>query len=228
MNKRYEVVSIARGCVGGQDPDRFWRVVQPALMGRPTRIAWCGGFCLWVLRTAGLCEWDWIIWKGGNTPSGFLFRLPLTIEPEVGDIAYYRHLQHHAIVERVNGNQIDTIDGNQGPGEQVLPKRKFREQISAFYSIAPLLPEEERFLGEEVTEPALVRNMPVLRHGSSGPAVKLLQERLTHFGWPLVQDGSWGSKTGNAVYNFQLQRGLKPDGVVGRKTWSLLLREADN
>ncbi len=225
MSKRDEVVSIARACVGPQDPDRFWRVVRPALMGQPTKISWCGGFALWALRVAGLCDWDWVIWKGGNSPSGFLYRLPITIEPEPGDMAYYRHLSHHAIVAKVNGDNIETIDGNQKPGESVQVRQKTRAQVTAFYSIAPLLPESERFTGEPPTVPDGVEKMPTVRNGSSGPAVKLLQERLAYWGWNLIPDGKWGPMTANAVFNFQKDHGLTADGVVGRQTWRLLFKD---
>lgn len=58
----------------------------------------------------------------------------------------------------------------------------------------------------------------VLKRGDKGPAVRLLQEKLNQQGAHLRPDGDFGSRTEQEVRNFQLKRGLKPDGVVGPKT----------
>lgn len=60
--------------------------------------------------------------------------------------------------------------------------------------------------------------LPVLRRGSKGAEVKILQ---THLG--IASDGSFGPGTENAVRAFQRSRGLTPDGVVGAQTWGALL-----
>lgn len=128
---RDAVVRIARAELGPQHPDRYWAEVCPAFVGHPHDVAWCGGFALWCLRKAGLCDWSWQIGKG------FLFRLTKTNAPEAGDIAYFEKGQHHAIVERCEAGQVWTIDGNSltAPAEGVTAKvRKFSD-VTAFYSI---------------------------------------------------------------------------------------------
>lgn len=60
--------------------------------------------------------------------------------------------------------------------------------------------------------------LPVLRRGSKGAEVKILQ---SHLG--IASDGSFGPGTENAVRAFQRSRGLTPDGVVGAQTWGALL-----
>jgi len=59
----------------------------------------------------------------------------------------------------------------------------------------------------------------VLRQGSRGLAVELVQERLQELRY-LYQspDGVFGSVTRNAVIQFQQDYGLNPDGVVGPAT----------
>jgi len=135
---REKVVAAALGELGVQNPDKYWSIVQPKLMGRPTEIAWCGGFALWALKQASLAK-D-MIW---NVGLGFaeVYHLPKTKDPKPGDIAYYdQPFQHHALVKRNNGDgTMDTIDGNQ-TGETV--KEKFNVPISkptAIYSIQPLV-----------------------------------------------------------------------------------------
>jgi len=60
-----------------------------------------------------------------------------------------------------------------------------------------------------------------LRRGATGRKadIKALQQRLNDkYGCKLVVDGDFGVKTENSVIGFQLEHGLEPDGIVGRKT----------
>src|SRR3989344_898159 len=52
-----------------------------------------------------------------------------------------------------------------------------------------------------------------------------LQKRLNAHGFNLKEDGAWGSKTENAVLEFQKKNALYADGVVGNITWKYLLEE---
>lgn len=65
-------------------------------------------------------------------------------------------------------------------------------------------------------------SLPTLRRGSKGDAVKFLQERLSLMGYSLVIDGEFGAKTEAAVKQFQKDRGLTVDGIVGSKTWTAM------
>lgn len=63
----------------------------------------------------------------------------------------------------------------------------------------------------------------VLRQGSSGDAVKILQTGLNGKGYRLVGDGVFGPATDSAVRRFQSNSGLSVDGIVGPQTWNALL-----
>ncbi len=66
--------------------------------------------------------------------------------------------------------------------------------------------------------------MRILRQGSHGPSVQLLQTALNRFGAvELDTDGIFGPETRRAVITFQADRGLNPDGIVGRLTHRTLL-----
>ena len=66
--------------------------------------------------------------------------------------------------------------------------------------------------------------MRVLRLGSIGPAVQLLQLALNRAGFgELETDGIFGSATRAAVIRFQNAAGFQPDGVVGAQTHRKLL-----
>ena len=66
--------------------------------------------------------------------------------------------------------------------------------------------------------------MRILRMGSIGPAVELLQLALNRAGFgELRQDGIFSSATDSALRRFQSAHGLTPDGVAGRDTHRALL-----
>ena len=52
--------------------------------------------------------------------------------------------------------------------------------------------------------------MEILKKGSSGSAVKTLQQALN-----IIADGVFGAKTEEAVKAFQRKNGLVADGIVG-------------
>lgn len=68
--------------------------------------------------------------------------------------------------------------------------------------------------------------LPTLNQGDSGNAVALLQRLLILYGYTNLVgtvDGSFGSKTKEAVLQFQRDQNLTvKDGVVGAVTWRQL------
>jgi peptidoglycan hydrolase-like protein with peptidoglycan-binding domain len=58
--------------------------------------------------------------------------------------------------------------------------------------------------------------MKILKIGSRGPSVQLLQLGLNRAGYgPLATDGIFGPETAAAVKRFQRGRGLAADGAAG-------------
>jgi len=66
--------------------------------------------------------------------------------------------------------------------------------------------------------------MQTLRIGIKNDDVKKLQEALNKHGFNLSVDGDFGPKTEKAIKEFQTKNELKPDGIVGPKTWEVLLK----
>lgn len=64
---------------------------------------------------------------------------------------------------------------------------------------------------------------PTLSWGSRGDYVRLVQRRLSQWGYHRGSvDGVYGQQTYNAVVSFQRRNGLTADGVIGPRTWRAL------
>nr|WP_155751349.1 peptidoglycan-binding domain-containing protein [Scytonema sp. UIC 10036] len=72
--------------------------------------------------------------------------------------------------------------------------------------------------------------MPQLKKGTNGDAVRLLQQQLITFGYLNSSsfDSKFGSVTEAAVQQFQRDRNLKDDGLVGSITWLALANWANH
>ncbi|OKH19597.1 peptidoglycan-binding domain-containing protein [[Limnothrix rosea] IAM M-220] len=67
--------------------------------------------------------------------------------------------------------------------------------------------------------------LPLLREGMDGEAVTFLQQRLKAKGFfPGTIDGIFGPQTLQAVIAAQTALNLDGDGIVGRQTWTQLLK----
>lgn len=79
------------------------------------------------------------------------------------------------------------------------------------------------YLGVSYLSRDNLNNYPLLRSGSQGNFVYLLQFILNEYGYNLTVDGIFGSRTLNAVRDFQRNNSLSVDGLVGTNTWRTLL-----
>lgn len=79
------------------------------------------------------------------------------------------------------------------------------------------------FLGTDFVGRDNLSNYPLLRNGSRGNFVYLLQFILSQFGHNLTVDGVFGNNTESAVRAFQTENSLSVDGIVGNNTWKYLL-----
>jgi uncharacterized protein (TIGR02594 family) len=70
----------------------------------------------------------------------------------------------------------------------------------------------------------IVPNATIFRIGSTGSAVKRIQQALAQLGYPLHGTGYFGTATDTAVQAFQKRSGLTVDGKVGNGTAAALDR----
>ncbi len=65
---------------------------------------------------------------------------------------------------------------------------------------------------------------PLVRQGSRGVYVCILQDALTTLGYNTGGlDGVFGARTRDSVIQFQRKNGLSQDGIVGNNTWNSLM-----
>ena len=72
--------------------------------------------------------------------------------------------------------------------------------------------------------PETLSKCPLLKYGSEGDIVRLVQEKLTEAGYDTNGvDGLFYNGTRDAVLRYQRDHGLVADGIIGTMSWSVLL-----
>jgi peptidoglycan hydrolase-like protein with peptidoglycan-binding domain len=95
-------------------------------------VSWCGIFATWAVMTGGgTCG----PWDAGPRCSSMT---RITKDPKPGDVGYFTANQHHCIIASVNGDQIETIDGNSYDGSSggngaITSKTRSRHDFAAFF-----------------------------------------------------------------------------------------------
>lgn len=77
---------------------------------------------------------------------------------------------------------------------------------------------------EAVQKPVQKVQRPIVKFGETSNLVSEIQAKLIAKGYKLTKDGLFGAKTLDAVKAFQMENGLSSDGIVGSKTWDILLK----
>ena len=86
---------------------------------------------------------------------------------------------------------------------------------------AAAVPVSYTHLGLIVPYPGIV-----LRSGSVGGCVRLVQQKLNAEGERLTTDGKFGASTVAAVKRYQTRHSLTSDGSVGKDTWEKMFPAA--
>ncbi|MAM29886.1 MAG: hydrolase [Flavobacteriaceae bacterium] len=70
--------------------------------------------------------------------------------------------------------------------------------------------------------------MKTLRYRSNSPDVFILEELLVQLGYEVFISNYFGKDTHDAVLDFQKKNNLVVDGIVGIKTWSMLIAKKES
>ena len=129
-----------------------------------------------------------------------------------GDQIFFGGSGHTGMVESVNGGTVHTIEGN-----------KADEVRRGSYSVnSPSIIGYGRPRYDLITGKITAADMPLIKKGSKGDAVRKLQEMLNAKGYKLNVDSDFGPATDAAVRAYQKANHLEVDGEVGQNTWSSL------
>ena len=119
-------------------------------------------------------------------------------------------------------------------------KKKWIPMLLAFgllvaspFSFQPVEATSHESAVQEDQLPARLKNLMniapehqfILRNGSARIEVELLQWTLNHYGLETAVDGIFGPRTERNVRQYQADKGLKVDGIVGTYTWAALYAE---
>lgn len=148
--------------------------------------------------------------------------------PQPGDIAFFdwdsdgRPNDHVGIVTKVDNGQVTTIEGNKS---DMVGYRQFSNLMVKFIrpnwegslvqSTTPITPVRDYYAALTWDEKNEIKTFPLLRAGSVGIYVKVLQDFLG-----LATDGKFYQETEYYLKKYQEKMSLEADGICGRQTWS--------
>lgn len=93
--------------------------------------SWCGIFATYCIKKAGINIGNWQMGKGVSAYG----TLKPTDSPQPGDIGYIdQPNQHHCIVSKVDGDTIESIDGNSGLFSEIIENKRPRNAYSGFFT----------------------------------------------------------------------------------------------
>ena len=163
-------------------------------------------------------------------------------KPEVGDQIFFgsglSDCSHTGIVYKVDDNRVYTIEGNTSGAEGVVPnggcvcRKSYARNYTGIVGYGrPAY--NDGFTGSAIEEGEVEipveeddGEYPDLQLGDTGAKVKLAQELLIKKGYSCGSagaDGEFGQGTLNAVRAIQRDCDLIVDGIIGEKTWAILL-----
>ena len=192
---------------------------------------WCAAFVSAAAEKAGAkevvreCSCDEMIrqyksagkWQEGGTP-------------QMGDLVFYDwdssgNADHVGIVVSLTGGMLKAVEGNVSDSVdyRVLP-------LNASYIRGYATPFAEgstgNTVGADIIRPQVNILLPLLSKGNRSNSVKALQHLLIGNGFSCGSfgaDGDFGTATADALKAYQQKKGLSPDAVCGRQSWTALL-----
>jgi GH24 family phage-related lysozyme (muramidase) len=162
------------------------------------------------------------------------------------DLRVFEYAVNNQVKVRITQNQFDalvsfayncgrealrtsTLLKKVNEGDHVGASKEFEKWVHAGGKVLNGLvrrrkAEKELFLKDIHLSPASSSTYPniLLKLGSRGKYVQMLQHVLNINGCHLAVDGVFGEKTKKAVMTYQKNHGLQVDGIVGKITWDRL------
>ena len=194
-------------------------------MGYNYRIEWCACFISWLAEKLGITDIIPVDMSCNSQIKKFkalgVWHTDSNIQS--GDILYYDwdssgDADHVGIVISNTNGILTVIEGNKGNEPyDCVGKREIGCNSSLIFGYA-----RPKYRSDGVSI-----SFPTIRKSDIGTAVKVLQFALVAYEYNIGKygpDGEFGSDTENAVKRFQKNSGIEVDGIVGRDTWSKLMK----
>ena len=193
-------------------------------MGYNSRIPWCACFISWLATKLDITNIIPVDMSCNSQIAKFknlgVWHTDRNIQS--GDILYYDwdssgDADHVGIVEKVSGNALTVIEGNNGnyPNDRVR-RREINRNSSLIFGYA-----RPKYRSDGVSI-----SFPTIRKSDTGTAVKVLQLALVAYEYNIGKygpDGEFGLDTENTVKRFQKNSEIEVDGIVGENTWGKLM-----
>ena len=246
------VVSVARAEVGYHEgANNYVKYSDDPLIERlygwkPQNKPWCGTFVNWCFLTAFGYDIGSRLTYGGsaackNAADYYKANNAFVRQPQVGDQSFYyvnSGINHTGIVVDIQDRAFYAVEGNYSDKVSLVRHNIYGSDVAGFGRPNWKLIQSNALTGENETVSAenpekltledhsLI--LPMLRTGSTGNAVVLLQLLLTMRGFTCGKyDGEFGPLTQAAVNRFQKWAKISVDGVCGKDTWTALLKMGD-
>ena len=241
------VVSVARAEVGYREGANNYNKfaddpgIERLYGWKPQNQPWCCVFANWVYLKAFGFDIGSRLTYGGSaacavSASYFREHGELVNQPQIGDQSFYYSgsgINHTGIVVDVSNNSFYAVEGNYSDKVSLVKHQISGRDIAGFgrpnweivSSTDTAKPVEENGGKQGKVEENHNLVLPILRTGSTGNAVVLLQSLLTMRGFTCGKyDGEFGPLTQAAVNRFQKWAKISVDGVCGKDTWTALLK----
>ena len=244
-----KVVSVARSEVGYREGANNYNKfaddpgIERLYGWKPQNQPWCCVFANWVYLTAFGFDIGSRLTYGGSaacavSASHFREHGALVNQPQIGDQSFYYSgggINHTGIVVDVSSNSFYAVEGNYSDKVSLVKHQISGRDIAGFgrpdWKLIQnnALTEENEIVSAENPEKLTLEDhsliLPMLRTGSKGNAVALLQSLLTMRDFTCGEiDGEFGPLTQAAVNRFQKWARISVDGVCGKDTWTALLK----
>ena len=237
---KQKVVDTARAEVGYHEGANNWtkyaddpNVIK--LYGSSKQnLAWCGTFANWVYMKAFGYDIGSRLTYGGSAACANAAQLyknhgAFTRTPQLADQAFYYAsggINHTGIVVDIQDHAFYAVEGNYSDKVSLVRHNIYGSDVAGFgrpdWGI--ISNDSGKVDTVEPVEEDHSLILPLLRTGSVGTSVSLLQSLLSLRKFPCGEiDGEFGPLTQAAVNRFQKWAKISVDGVCGKDTWIALL-----
>lgn len=201
--------------------------------GKKQGYPWCDIFIDWCfVQSFGRERASELLigWSAGCTQDYNWFKTKgqIVVDPQVGDLVFFKELSHIGIVENIDKEKIYTIEGNSSKQDELVTnggmvvEKAYNLKSEDIYGYAR--PKYKDKVNENSKDNVDIK-YSLIKIGSNGLLVRNAQEKLVQKGYVLSKygvDGIFGKETENMVKQLQKDANIKIDGIIGDDTWKIL------